>query len=645
MTRPGRRRRPNGEEAFPSLQGQGAIAVDCETKDELVKQRGPGWHRQEETFIAGVAIGTEAGLRRYFPVRHEEGGNMDPEQVFGYLRQELSTNAPKVGANLAYDYGFLMQEEVELGGELHDVQHAEPLLDENQFTYNLERLSQKWLGIGKIDEELDAYLIERYGDKKNPKKYIWRAHADKVAPYAIGDVNHPLEIWARQKPELERQGLMQLMRLEGRLIPMLYHMRAQGVRVDVPRAEALRAKFLTDRDQLLAVMRRDLGFEVNVWAAASVAKGFDHHGLRYGRTKKTNAPSITKGLLNATPHPFAKAVLKVRELDKLVGTFLEGSILEQVYRGRIHTQFHQMKGEEGGTVTGRFSSSDPNLQFIPVRTDEGKLIRSMFLPEEGYQWGKIDYSQIEYRLMAHVAADMDLEGADDIVRQYLEDPDVDFHQIIADMTGLERGPAKTINFGIAYGEGKDKLAASLGLTVAAALDLLAEYHRRAPFMKPMANRCMDLANQTGQIDTLFGRIRRFQWGRKVPDGEGGVKYLTVPDPGDGTRPRGCQRIRTHAALNARIQGSAADIMKIAMDRLNQKIDLIKELGYPMLTVHDELDFSFEADAIGVEAVSELKRVMENVAHLRVPLRADVSSGPNWGKTEDWINGQPARMAA
>lgn len=609
------------DELFPSLAGRGLIAIDTETCDPELKTKGPGYFKSN-TFIAGISVGTEDGFRRYYPIAHESGGNLPREKVLGWLNEQLSTDTPKVGAKLIYDLGFLESEGVFVKGPLYDVQVAEALLDENRFQYSLETLSQDYLGEGKDDEAMDAYLVQHFG-KKNPKGSIWRAPPDIVAPYAMSDVDRPLRIFAKQRPQLTAQGLWGLFILESKLIRMLLKMRQRGVLVDLNKAQQLYDELTIKQEAVLAQIKHISGIDVNVNAGSSLAQVFDALGLTYPRTPKTKAPSFTKEWLAACPEPIAQLILEVRQLDKLRGTFLQGCILGAHYNGRVHTEFNQLKSEEGGTVTGRFSSSNPNLQFIPIRSDLGKVIRSLFIPDEEQDFYSADYSQIEYRLMVHDAASLNLPGAADVVRQYAEDPDVDFHKVIAEMTGLERGPAKTVNFGIAYGEGKDKLCRSLGLDEEEGEALLKEYHRRAPFMRPLSQGASRQAAVEGEIRTLLNRKRRFDsW--VITDRKTGKPVILRE------RVAGSKRAFTHKALNARIQGSAADIMKKAMIDVYES-GVMDVLGVPQLTVHDELDGSVPRTNEGKEALHEMTHIMESTVKLLVPLRVDCGVGKNWAE--------------
>jgi len=592
-----------------------------ETYDPDLKARGCGAHRDGR--IAGVAVATQAGFRRYYPVGHECGENLPREKVLAWLQEQLLLPVPKVGARLQYDLEFLAAAGVKSAGPYYDVQNAEPLLDESRFRYGLEDLAQDYLGVGKLGEEMDAWLVAKFG-KKNPRNNIWRAPPEVVAPYALSDVDLPLRIFfEHQKPELEKQNLWKLFELESKLIPILVAMRRRGVRVDLDRAQQAYDDTGKRYDECIEEIRRLSDKTVAPWKAADVAQVFDARGLTYPLTPKTQKPSVTKELLDQCEDPVAALILEARRLDKMRGTFLQGCILEGHWEGRVHSTFNQLKNEEArGTVSGRFSSQGPNLQFIPVRTEEGKKIRSMFVPDGGFWW-KLDWSQIEYRLIVHDAVCLGLSGAEEVAEEYRTNPDADFHAKVADMVGISRTFAKTINFGLAYGEGVVKLSRQLGLPMSEAEDLLGQYHRRAPFIRPLANKLMRDAIVDGIVRTLLNRCRRFDvWERKNWD-TGEVLYTPHRIPGS-------RRAFTHKALNARIQGGAADIMKQAMVDVWES-GVCRVLGVPQLTVHDELDGSAPDTAEGREAVAEMKRIMETCVTLKVPLKVDLSTGPNWGE--------------
>ena len=605
--------------SFPSLAGHGAIGVDIETfEPKSLKKYGPGTYRGG--YIAGVAIATQRGFKAYYPVAHEAGPNLPREKVFGWLKKELSRpKQPKRGANLLYDMGYLKEVGVDLVGPIEDVQVAEPLLDENRLSYSLDMIARDRVGRQKNDDQMVDFLKRHFG-KKDAKANIWRAPPDVVAPYAIEDAQLAVDVFDVQKKLLEDQGLWPLFQLEASLMPMLLAMRKRGVRIDVPRVEQQLHDLGKKQTAAEKRVKRLTGVDLECWNAASIARIFDELGLGYPRTPKTKAPSFTAGFLNSHPSEVAKLILEVRRYDKLRGTFLQGQLLDNSVDGRVHCQFNQLKSDDHGTISGRFSSSNPNLQFIPVRTEEGNAIRRAFLPEPGCEWAKLDWSQIEYRLITVDAYDLGLRGASEVIDRY-QDPEADYHQIIADMTNLPRSQAKTINFGIAYGEGVPKLAGQLGLTLDEADVLMSQYHRNAPFVKPLLRHYMHLAEITGEIQTLYGRRRRFsRWVTRIK----GEQIFTDHRINGASR-----RVGVHAALNARIQGSAADVMKKAMVDIWQG-GTVAVLGAPHLTVHDELDYSVPKTKIGCEAIAEVKNIMESVVRMPVPLLADMKTGPNWG---------------
>lgn len=606
---------------FPSLRGQGAIALDCETYDPDLKEKGAGYHR--DGYICGVSVATEAGFRNYYPIAHEGGGNFPKAKVLSWLKPQLALPVPKIGANLLYDLGYLEVAGIKVAGPFYDIQNAEPLLYEDRYSYSLESIAQHHLKKGKTEDKMVEWIVEKLGVKANKaKNYIYKVPGNIAREYAIGDVDLPLKIFAKQKIQLERNGLWDLFEMESRLIPMLLAMRQRGVCVDLERAEQLYDEYTKRCVKLLAKIKHISGVEPNIWAAKSLAQVFDKLDLPYPRTEKTNAPSFRKEFLMHHPHPVAGLLREVRHLDRLKETFIKGSVIEGSYKGRIHCNFNQLRTDAGGTVSGRFSSSQPNLQQVPIRGEDSVAVRSAFIPEKGQTWHKFDWSQIEYRLIVNDAAHFEMRGADTVVEKYRTDVNADFHQIVADMTGLPRDAAKTVNFGIAYGEGVKKLCRDLGMSLENGQKLLREYHRRAPFMRPITNHWMDRAEtEPFEIRTLLNRRRTFhKWGLER-NGEFTVLDHKVP---------GAQRAFTYTALNARIQGSAADLMKQAMVDIWDS-GVIAVLGAPHLTVHDELDFSAPKGKAGKEALKEVKHIMETTVELEVPILADHKSGKNWGE--------------
>ena len=356
-------------------------------------------------------------------------------------------------------------------------------------------------------------------------------------------------------------------------------------------------------------------------AAASIEKACIARNIDdFDRTAKTGKPSFTKNYLKNHKDPVLRAINSAREADKLRNTFVD-SLKKFVYNGRIHSDIHQLKGDFGGTVTGRLSYSNPNLQQIPNYTDIGNGVRAIFVPEKGHRWGCFDYSQQEPRLVVHFALSTPgVLGVASIAEQY-DEGKADFHKIVADIADISRSEAKTINLGLFYGMGKAKLANSLGYNDADAQEVLDKYHRRVPFVKQLIQQVMNRAQDSGKIRTLLGRRCRFNlW---EPNYFGVHKPLKHEDAIKEHGP-GIRRAFTYKALNKLIQGSAADMTKKTM------VDLRAEGITPLIQLHDELDMSVESP----EQATKIKEIMEDCVELKVPNKVDYEVGDNWGDISD-----------
>lgn len=446
---------------FPRLDTADIISVDCETYDPDLTEKGVGAVRNG--YIAGVALATRE-QQWYFPVAHEGGGNLDRTQVFRWLNDSLSTNIPKVGANLAYDVTYLWSEGVQIQGPFYDVQVAEPLLDENKFSYSLETLSQERLGIGKDEAAMCEYIRQHFGAKVGKEKsYIWKCPAEIIAPYAKQDVALPIKIFDQQIKELREQELEDLFFMETDLLPILVRMHLNGVRVDASYADQLSVEWAAH----LATLEKQFN-GINPGSSVQLAAYLDSIGVEYPRHPPTKA-MLAKGLELGNPKlnakvlssledkaPLLKTISEAKKYRHFLNTFINGYIVNSHINGRVHGTFNQLKGDEYGTVTGRLSASQPNLQNIPNPEKDpyfSAKCRGMFLPEHGEEWLRYDFSQIEYRLLVHFANTLEGGVADLAVSMYKEDPETDFHQMCADLTGVSRKQAKNINFGLCLAEG------------------------------------------------------------------------------------------------------------------------------------------------------------------------------------------------
>jgi DNA polymerase I-like protein with 3'-5' exonuclease and polymerase domains len=641
--------------AFPNLAPARTLSFDLETWDpeladfkdpfgETISGKGPGWARGKGHVI-GLAVGTEDGGRWYFPLRHEmePEWNCNPSAVFAWARHEFSrSHQPKVGANLLYDLGWLRQEGINVAGRLIDVQFAEALLDETARTA-LEVLGVKYLKEGKDSARLYEWIAAAYGGPATgeARKFLYKTPARLVGPYAESDVDLPLRVWEKQESLLRAEGLLDLFNMECALLPLLLEMRFAGVSVDLPKAEALREVLQRREYEEQAALNHLCGYQVNVNAAESLAPALDRLGIRYPLTEKTRKPSITKPFLESLAGiEIADRVGEIRKISKLRGTFLESYILGSHVNGKIFCQFHPMRADEGGTRSGRFSSSTPNLQNIPSRDEElAPQMRGMFIPDAGHRrWVKFDYSQIEYRFLAHFATG---PGADDLRAQYNRDPRTDYHVHTQDMVQrilrreISRKPIKTINFGLIYGMGIPKLLSSLNLSETEGEEFFEAYHSAAPYAKATMESCTEEARNYGTISTILGRRSRFDlWEPDAwNDGERSpaLPYWQASQAYGGD----IRRAMLHKALNRKLQGSAADMMKLAMLEC-WKSGVFAVTGVPRLTVHDELDFSDPGGREAEAGFREIKRIMENCMKLLIPVIADAEAGPDWGHVSDVV---------
>jgi len=626
------------------IEGAEVISVDIETKDPQLKNKGPGVRRDGK--IVGIAVALPEGYKWYYPFGHATGRQFDKANVIRWAKNNLCRpNQPKIGANILYDLDYLYHEGVKVTGPFYDIQVAEPLINENRRSYSLDALARHYLGETKRETVLRE-ACTNHGLAGSHQKHLWKLDPIYSGQYAEGDAEQTLKIFDKQKPILKQQGLEEVFDIETRLIPMLLHMRQTGVKIHMDKLLQLHENL---NDELNTNLKKLNG--IDIWAAESIAREFDKQGLTYPLTPKTKKPSFVKGWLERHQDPLAQQIVKCRELDKFIGTFLESSLLEMLVGDRIHCQFNQLKSDDYGTVTGRFSSSNPNLQFIPTRTELGKLIRRLFIPDPGYLWCKADYSQIEIRILAHLAIGA---GARIIIDAFNNQPDIDYHGWCAQIAGVDRDPAKTINFGIIYGMGKKELARRLGITVEEADLFIKNYFKALPFLKETVDTAAKLAQKRGYIKTILGRRRRFelwepkdyQLSKKIkahPDKQYimhqidsyGNKYIKLEIDSYGNQyKKGVKRAACYKAFNAADQGSAADIMKIAMVKIWEAglCNVIK----PYITVHDELDFGYPATREGEEAVKEVKYIMENAYKLKIPVLVDIETGPNWGEVKKWV---------
>jgi DNA polymerase I-like protein with 3'-5' exonuclease and polymerase domains len=603
---------------YPDLRHAKEIAIDLETKDPNIKTKGAGW-ATFDGHIVGFAVAA-FDQQWYFPIHHDAGGNMDSAITTAWMQEVLKTPATKVFHNASYDVGWLLVNGFEINGPIVDTMIAAALINENRFSFSLNACAKDYLGEIKNETFLNEKAKEWGIDAKAD---LWKLPAGYVGFYAEQDAGLTLKLWQRFKTEITKQSLNDVWDLEMELLPILIETRRRGIRVDEEKAVKLKKEFKEKEYQVLKKIKDETTMKPDIWAARSVAQVFDRIGVEYPRTPKTGEPSFTQNWLVNCNNPIAQLIREAREINKFHSTFID-SIQRFVHKGRIHSEINQLRSDQGGTVSGRLSYSNPNLQQIPARNKEfGDKIRSLFLPEEGKQWGSFDYSQQEPRLVAHYAASVneDFTGADEFIEAYKNEA-ADFHQIVADMAGISRTQAKTINLGLFYGMGKAKLGRELGISKDNAENLLNKYHSRVPFVKKLAEAVTNSASKYGFIRTIRGRKCRFDMWEPATFGMNKAMQYEEAKAIYGNNIR---RAFTYKALNRLIQGSAADQTKQAM------INCYKQGYKPLLQIHDELCFSINSE----EDIKGVKEVMENaIENLKVPFKVDVALGRSWGEAKE-----------
>ena len=599
-------------EEYPDLRSYDEIAIDLETRDPDLKSKGSGSVIGNGE-VVGIAVAVP-GRKFYFPIAHGSGPNMDRKRTLEWFKDIMASDAIKIFHNAMYDVCWIRNLGIKINGLIVDTMIAASLIDENRFQYSLNSISWDYLGHGKNEGALNEEAKSRGLD---PKADMWQLPAMYVGGYAEKDAELTLELWQIFKKEIIHQDIESIFNLETDLFPCLVDMKFKGVRVNAEHASVLKKQLIAREEALLFDIKKETGIDIQIMAARSIAKMFDQLKLPYDKTEKSKEPSFTKNFLQEHPHPLVKKIAQAREVNKAHSTFID-SILKFEHKGRIHADINQIRSDQGGTVTGRFSYSNPNLQQLPARNkDLGPMIRSLFLPDEGCTWGCFDYSQQEPRLVAHYAALYKFPSVYEVIDEYNNDSSTDFHQMVAEMAQIPRSQAKTINLGLFYGMGKTKLQAELGVSKEKAAELFEQYHAKVPFVKQLINAASNRAQERGQIRTLLCRLCRFHlW---EPNMFGMHKALPHEEALQEHGP-GIKRAMTYKALNKLIQGSAADMTKKAM------VDLYKEGIIAHIQIHDELDLSVESP----EQAKRIIDIMENAVTLEVPNKVDYESGQTWG---------------
>lgn len=596
---------------FPRLHG--VVGMDFEAFDPDLKKYGPCWPRRGVGRTVGFALAAD-NWEGYYPYAHEGGGNLDQDKCLLYLSDlAKDPDVQFVCHNAPYELGWMKRLGIKYANTPYDTQAGAALLDEyrqrNNLGYNLNAISRDYIGVLK-DETLLAEAARHFGLRT--KHDLWQLHSRFVGPYGEGDAGNARDVWFKMRPLLEAEDLWNLAWLEFRYAVVATEMRWRGIRVDTERAHRF-ANYLRTKEQEAALQLKQLvGFDVPVWEAETVAKAFDKLKLDYPRTGK-GAPSFRKEWLNGHSHPVAKYIRDIRRWEKARGTFVEGFFINLATDGRVYPQVNPLPTDDAGTVSGRVSVEKPNVNQLSARDKEmAREVRGLCLPEEGARWASLDINQQEPRIAVHWAFLAGVKGAAQVVEMYHKNPDLDFHQIVADLAGLlgkeGRDKAKILNLALTYGKGEAATCHELGFDTEVIKTkygtrevagpegraFLDKYHKAVPFVSGLKDKCTRAAKRKGYIRTLLGRRCRF---------------------GEDKSP-------LHTAVNRLVQGSAADQMKKA------QVDMWEQHGeVPMCQVYDEVDINAYSD----EQIERAKQCILQATPLEVPIVVDVATGANWGE--------------
>lgn len=611
------------ERLFRILRESRHVTLDVETS-------GLDWRKNH---IVGWVITPYGEDSMYVPVRHLGGGNLPgcqvpvtPEGWKGDLHPfeiELAKIAADVwrrwvGHNFIFDLRFCHRHGVELYGEYEDTMINAPLIDENQYSFSLDNVARLMEVQAKKGQDIYDYLASQFdcpADKKS-MAHFWRTNASEpiVWQYAAGDGVSTEEVWDKQQPILEDdsdgRSLKIVHNVENRLIKTLYRMTKGGIRVDEEEMARVDREFAGMIDEARGQLpvgfntnspndiKAFLGDEVNEnWPRNAPTKAAIAKAAREGG-KALGAPKFDEPNLKNSPK--GKIIIDVRKVEHARSAFTQPMLERHLHLGRVFCEFNQMVSDDYGTISGRLSSSNPNMQQVPKRDKRiSKPYRRAFLPEEGHIWWDNDYKQQEYVVFT------DYTGDPILMKGYAQDPPVDIHQSVADMLSVERDPtAKRMNLGMLYGMGVLKLAISLGVSVAQAQKWMDQYHRKFPYAKKFLKGAERKARLRGYVFTYLGRRRRF------------------PDPRFA-----------HKAGNGVIQGSSADITKYKMVLIDEYFASEGDIFRLMLQCHDSLSWSGPEDRkdINDEAVRIMKdfESEEALIKMRVPLGVDSDTGINW----------------
>ncbi|MFU8826157.1 MAG: DNA polymerase I [Brevefilum sp.] len=574
------------------------IAFDTETTDTDAMRAD----------LVGISLAVDPDHGYYIPVGHDTGEQLAVDEVFKALSDPLTDpKIGKAGHNLKYDYLVLKRAGLAVAPLTFDTMIAEWLI--NPASRNLGLKNLAWVRLG-----YEMTQIEELIGKGRGQKTMNQVPINEAAGYAAADAAICLRLIPQLEEELHSHNAYELFEtMEMPLVPVLATMEATGIMLDVDFFAAFSRELEGKLAEIEARIYQEVGYEFNLNSTQQLSEAlFDKLGLEPpDRARKTASGyySTAAGVLEAMTgqHPVVEWVLDYRELEKLRSTYVD-ALPQQINpnTGRVHTSLNQT-----GTVTGRIASSNPNLQNIPIRTEIGRRVRNGFVAQPGWQLMAVDYSQIELRIVAHMAEDQAMLAAFRAGQDIHATTAAAVHGVdLAEVTPEMRRHAKAINFGLIYGMSAYGLTNATDLTLAEAENFITTYFKEFPGVESYLKGIREQAAEQGYVETLLGRRRYF------------------PNLKQGA-PHNIRQREEREAINAPIQGTAADIVKIAMLRLPGTLEQAGLEAKMLLQVHDELIFEVPEDELS--ATAELVRdVMENAFKLAIPISTEAKVGKSWG---------------
>jgi DNA polymerase I-like protein with 3'-5' exonuclease and polymerase domains len=612
---------------FPTVPHGAVIAVDTETCDPDLTTLGPGFITRG-SYPIGISLAFD-GYKEYFPIAHSKD-NCEINVVDWFQALLSRPDLTMVGANTKYDIEALWKAGITPKCMIDDIQIRDALIDENNSSYSLAAIAGRRKLGAKTSSPMEQWMISHGLVLRGKPDYarLREVPPSVVGPYAAQDAALTLAIYNQQIAEIAQDDLQRVVDLESRLIPILFKMRLNGIRVDVSRAEQINEEFTlklkTDLDQFKGV---------DPYSSASITKYINKtHHIAVPQTEKGN-DSISNEWLKSTGHSDLIALAEYRQNEKFRRDFIEGVILEGQFKGRLHPQWFSARGssfmnpnDTNGTKSGRLACTMPNLQQIPARHPvNGPLVRSLFLPEEGEHFLSADYQAQEIRMGIHFAAELGLPGASDMAQRYNENPMLDYHtetmNLINARGGMQvtRFQAKTANLSIQYGVGKKKLAGFLDMNTSQIEEFMNVYNAANQYIKLALTKADRIAQDRGYVKTILGRRRHFNEYENAQFGSAWEKPLTKHAA--LAKWAFIKRAGTYKAWNSVIQGSSAEMAKLAI------VAVANEGIIPLMTVHDELNMSISDPS----QVPRIKELLENVLKLNVPIVVTHGIGKNWSE--------------